>query len=72
MKVSLNEIKKLVPEAEKVETTELVRLIGSRLVEVFRGLLCVNCRWLTNPVKCRRTLKCFGPSLVIPMSFSNG
>ena len=34
MKISLNEIKKLVPEAAKVETAELVRLIGSRLVEV--------------------------------------
>lgn len=34
MRVSLNEIKKLVPEAGKVDTDELVRLIGSRLVEV--------------------------------------
>ncbi|MBQ9403155.1 phenylalanine--tRNA ligase subunit beta [Candidatus Saccharibacteria bacterium] len=34
MRVSLNEIKKLVPEAEKVSTDELVKLIGSRLVEV--------------------------------------
>lgn len=34
MKISLNEIKKLVPAAAKVETDELVRLIGSRLVEV--------------------------------------
>ena len=34
MRISLNEIKKLVPAAAKVETAELVRLIGSRLVEV--------------------------------------
>lgn len=34
MLVSLNEIKKLVPAAAEVETDELVRLIGSRLVEV--------------------------------------
>ncbi len=34
MKVSLNEIKKLVPEADKVDPNELVKLIGSRLVEV--------------------------------------
>ncbi len=34
MKVSLNEIKKLVPEAGKIETAELVKLIGARLVEV--------------------------------------
>lgn len=34
MKISLNEIKKLVPEAAKVGTGELVRLIGARLVEV--------------------------------------
>ena len=34
MLISLNEIKKLVPEAAKVETSELVKLIGSRLVEV--------------------------------------
>lgn len=34
MLISLNEIKKLVPEAAKVETSELVKLIGTRLVEV--------------------------------------
>ena len=34
MKISLNEIKKLVPKAAEVETDELVKLIGSRLVEV--------------------------------------
>ena len=34
MKISLNEIIKLVPEAGEVSTEELVRLIGSRLVEV--------------------------------------
>lgn len=34
MLISLNEIKKLVPEAANVETAELVKLIGSRLVEV--------------------------------------
>lgn len=34
MKISLNEIKKLVPEAAKVDTDELIKLIGSRLVEV--------------------------------------
>ncbi|MBQ6355418.1 phenylalanine--tRNA ligase subunit beta [Candidatus Saccharibacteria bacterium] len=34
MKISLNEIKKLVPKAAEIETDELVRLIGSRLVEV--------------------------------------
>ena len=34
MRISLNEIKKLVPEAGKIETQELVKLIGSRLVEV--------------------------------------
>lgn len=34
MKISLNEIKKLVPEATEVETAELIRLIGARLVEV--------------------------------------
>ena len=34
MLISLNEIKKLVKEAEKVETSELVKLIGARLVEV--------------------------------------
>ena len=34
MLVSLNEIKKLVPKAAEIETDELVRLIGSRLVEV--------------------------------------
>ena len=34
MKVSLNEIKKLVPEAAKIEADELIKLIGSRLVEV--------------------------------------
>ena len=34
MRVSLNEIKKLVPEAGKIKTDELVKLIGSRLVEV--------------------------------------
>lgn len=34
MKISLNEIKKLVPEAAEVSTDELVTLIGSRLVEV--------------------------------------
>lgn len=34
MKISLNEIKKLVPAAAKIETDELIRLIGSRLVEV--------------------------------------
>ena len=34
MLISLNEIKKLVPAATKVDTSELVKLIGSRLVEV--------------------------------------
>ena len=34
MLISLNEIKKLVPAAAKVDTSELVKLIGSRLVEV--------------------------------------
>ena len=34
MRVSLNEIKKYVPEAAKDKTSELVELIGSRLVEV--------------------------------------
>ncbi|MBQ3309166.1 phenylalanine--tRNA ligase subunit beta [Candidatus Saccharibacteria bacterium] len=34
MKISLNEIKKLVPAAASVETDELIKLIGSRLVEV--------------------------------------
>lgn len=34
MRISLNEIKKLVPAASKVETDELIKLIGSRLVEV--------------------------------------
>ena len=34
MLISLNEIKKLVPAAAKVDTGELVKLIGSRLVEV--------------------------------------
>ena len=34
MKISLNEIKKLVPAAAKVETNELTKLIGSRLVEI--------------------------------------
>ena len=34
MLISLNEIKKLVPAAAKVGTNELVKLIGSRLVEV--------------------------------------
>ena len=34
MRISLNEIKKLVPAASKIETPELVKLIGSRLVEV--------------------------------------
>ena len=34
MLISLNEIKKLVPEAKEVETKELVKLIGARLVEV--------------------------------------
>ena len=34
MLISLNEIKKLVKEAAKVETEELVKLIGARLVEV--------------------------------------
>ena len=34
MRVSLNEIKKLVPAARKVETAELIKLIGARLVEV--------------------------------------
>ncbi|MBQ6394317.1 phenylalanine--tRNA ligase subunit beta [Candidatus Saccharibacteria bacterium] len=34
MKISLNEIKKLVPEAAQVSTDELAALIGSRLVEV--------------------------------------
>ena len=34
MRISLNEIKKLVPAAAKVETGELIRLIGARLVEV--------------------------------------
>ncbi len=34
MKISLNEVKKLVPAAGKVETDELIKLIGSRLVEV--------------------------------------
>ena len=34
MLISLNEIKKLVKEAAKIETSELVKLIGARLVEV--------------------------------------
>ena len=34
MKISLNEIKKLVPAAAKVSTDELTTLIGSRLVEI--------------------------------------
>lgn len=34
MLISLNEIKKLVPEAKKVDTKELIKLIGARLVEV--------------------------------------
>lgn len=34
MRISLNEIKKLVPAASKITTQELVKLIGSRLVEV--------------------------------------
>ena len=34
MRISLNEIKKLVPEAGEIDTQELVKLIGSRLVEV--------------------------------------
>lgn len=34
MKISLNELKKYVPEANDYDTPELVRLIGSRLVEV--------------------------------------
>lgn len=34
MRISLNEIKKLVPEAGKISTDELIKLIGSRLVEV--------------------------------------
>ncbi|MBR0480356.1 phenylalanine--tRNA ligase subunit beta [Candidatus Saccharibacteria bacterium] len=34
MRISLNEIKKLVPAATKVETSELIKLIGARLVEV--------------------------------------
>ena len=34
MKISLNEIKKLVPEAANVETKELMKLIGARLVEI--------------------------------------
>lgn len=34
MRISLNEIKKLVPAAEMVETDELVKLIGARLVEI--------------------------------------
>ncbi len=34
MRVSLNEIKKLVPQAAKIGTDELVKLIGARLVEV--------------------------------------
>ena len=34
MRISLNEIKKLVPAAAKVSTADLVQLIGSRLVEV--------------------------------------
>ncbi len=34
MLISLNEIKKLVKEAAKIETSELVKLIGTRLVEV--------------------------------------
>lgn len=34
MKISLNEIKKLVPEAVDIEVSELIKLIGSRLVEV--------------------------------------
>ncbi|MBR5621084.1 phenylalanine--tRNA ligase subunit beta [Candidatus Saccharibacteria bacterium] len=34
MRISLNEIKKLVPAAAKVETDELVKLIGARLVEI--------------------------------------
>lgn len=34
MRISLNEIKKLVPAAAKVDTDELIKLIGSRLVEV--------------------------------------
>ena len=34
MRISLNEIKKLVPAAAEVETSELVKLIGARLVEI--------------------------------------
>ena len=34
MRISLNEIKKLVPAAGEVETAELVKLIGARLVEI--------------------------------------
>ena len=34
MLISLNEIKKLVPEATKIEASELIKLIGARLVEV--------------------------------------
>ena len=34
MRVSLNEIKKLVPGTAKVKTVELIKLIGARLVEV--------------------------------------
>ncbi len=34
MRISLNEIKKLVPAAGKVEPAELVKLIGARLVEI--------------------------------------
>ncbi|MDO5481163.1 MAG: phenylalanine--tRNA ligase subunit beta [Candidatus Saccharibacteria bacterium] len=51
MKVSLNEIKKLVNIPEKMSTEELIKLIGSRLVEVegkddwsekYRGILIVK------------------------------
>ncbi len=34
MRISLNEIKKLVPAAAEIETSELVKLIGARLVEI--------------------------------------
>ncbi len=34
MIISLNEIKKLVPKAKEIQTEELVKIIGSRLVEV--------------------------------------
>ncbi len=34
MLISLNEIKKLVPEAKNIDATELIKLIGARLVEV--------------------------------------